>query len=94
MDRDLYSAEEVEADQHKDDYHLPLRIPDRGLTSETKQDNHPLNQNHVTLPRFLQKSYMDLAQGNLTPVHQEVFTRTHPLVKMVYFSSSPICIKK
>ena len=40
-------------DQHKDDYHLPLQIPDRGLTSETKQDNHPLNQNHTTLHRFL-----------------------------------------
>ena len=68
-------------DQHKDDYHLPLQIPDCGLISETKPDNHPLNQNQatlhrfllnfqkkflheliqVTLPRFLHKSYMDLA---------------------------------
>ena len=64
-------------DQHKDDYHLPLPIPDRGLTSETKQDSHPLNQNHATqhwfLLNFQTKSYTDSSStSNLTPVPPEV----------------------
>ena len=66
-------------DQHKDDYHLPLQIPDCGSTSETKQDNHPLNQNRATLHRFLLNFHPEVFTqtypGNLTPVPPEVIHR-------------------
>ena len=72
-------------DQHKDDYHLPLQIPDRGLTSETKQDNHPLNQNHATQHRFLlnlqTKSYTDSSSIRWpNPGSSRSFTQTYPAV--------------